>query len=167
MARSGTMLDRPHADAIPRDYNFADDLLRRFRDCRLDGEAGLYRPARHLDLSPARMRAPTQFALVLESAGIQPGERVLMCLTDTIDWPTRVPRHALCRPCRGSGQHADDRGRLPLHARRQPGARMLVVSEELYPKFEKLIARASDLPPDRIGRRPRLPHQDLEQQLEA
>src|ERR1700759_5316134 len=73
--------------AIPRAYNFADDLFRRWR------EAGWLEMAAYIDprgtwtYRQLAWRAE-QFSLVLENMGIQPGERVLMSLTDTIDWPT-------------------------------------------------------------------------------
>ena len=56
----------------------------------------------------------------------------------------RVPRRHQGRRRRGAGQHASDRGRLPLHARGRR-ARLLVVSEELLPKFAKAIETSKHL----------------------
>ena len=84
-----------------------------------------------------------RFGHVLRSLGLRREERMLMCLLDTIDWPTAFLGAIKAGVVAGAGQHAADRGRLPLHARRQPRARLLVVSEELYPKFAKAIARAA------------------------
>ena len=45
-----------------------------------------------------------------------------MCLLDTIDWPTAFLGAIKAGVVAGAGQHADDRGRLPFHAARQPRA---------------------------------------------
>ena len=76
------------AAAIPRDYNFADDLFRRFRDSGWIEQDRLYRSARHLELRRSWSSAPSGSARCCGRSGIRPGERMLICLTDTIDWPT-------------------------------------------------------------------------------
>ena len=89
-----------------------------------------------------------RFAGVLRALGIRREERVLIVLLDTIDWPTAflgclkvgvvaVPVNTLM---------TEDDYRFMLADSR---ARVLVVSEALYPRFEKLIER---------GRRPRARH---------
>ena len=124
------------ADAIPRDYNFADDLFRPFRRQAAGSKGRLYRSARDLDLRPAR-RARRAIRRVLRRRHPARGAHAdVPARHDRL--ADRLPRHDPSRARRGAGQHADDRGRLPLHAGRQPGARMLVVSQALYPKFEKL-----------------------------
>ena len=75
------------ADAIPRDYNFADDLFRRFAEKGWLGRTAYIDPRGSWTYGQLTQRA-RQFSAVLTEQGIQPGERVLMCLTDTIDWPT-------------------------------------------------------------------------------
>jgi benzoate-CoA ligase len=81
---------------------------------------------------------------VLRSLGLRREERVLICLLDTIDWPTAflgaikagivaVPVNTLL---------TEDDYRFMLADSR---ARALVVSEALYPKFAKLIEASPDL----------------------
>ena len=85
-----------------------------------------------------------RFAAALRGLGIRREERVLMALTDTVDWPTAflgclkagivaVPVNTLL---------TEDDYRFMLADSR---ARCLVVSEVLFPKFEKLIADSPDL----------------------
>ncbi len=85
---------------------------------------------------------------MLRSLGIRREERILICLLDTIDWPTAflgaikagvvaVPVNTLL---------TEDDYRFMLDDSR---ARLLVVSEELYPKFAKAIG---------ASRRPRARH---------
>jgi benzoate-CoA ligase len=148
------------ADAIPRDYNFADDLFRRFRD-----EGWLDRTAYIDPRGPCSYRQLTEralkFAAVLDEKGIQPGERVLMCLLDTADWPSvflgtlhagrvAVPVNTLM---------TEDDYRYMLA---DSGARMLVVSQALLPKFEKLVAAMPEFHLVVAGGHKELPHQDLD-----
>src|SRR6185437_5802858 len=85
-----------------------------------------------------------RFGAVLRSLGIQREERVLLALTDTVDWPTAflgclktgviaVPVNTLL---------TEDDYRFMLADSR---AKCLVVSEALFPKFEKLVGEAKDL----------------------
>src|SRR5579883_1143742 len=75
------------ASAIPRDYNFAADILKRNFDA---GRANKIAYVDHRgkytygDLA-ARVE---RFGHVLRSLGIRREERILICLLDTIDWPT-------------------------------------------------------------------------------
>jgi benzoate-CoA ligase family protein len=126
------------ADTIPREYNFDADLYRRFDDGGWLENPAYMDPRGSWTYRQLQWRA-MQFSLVLESAGIQPGERVLMCLLDTIDWPSvflgtlyagrvAVPVNTLM---------TEDDYRYMLD---DSAARMLVVSQELLPKFEKIIA---------------------------
>ena len=85
-----------------------------------------------------------RFGAALRGLGIRREERVLMALLDTVDWPTAflgclkagivaVPVNTLL---------TEDDYRFMLADSR---AKCLVVSEALFPKFEKLIARSPDL----------------------
>ena len=87
--------------------------------------------------SPTASRAS---ARMLRAKGIRREERILICLLDTIDWPTAflgalkagvvaVPVNTLMTESDYEFMLTDSR------------ARMLVVSEALYPKFATLIAR--------------------------
>jgi benzoate-CoA ligase family protein len=131
------------ASAIPRDYNFAADILKRNLD------AGRGRKTAFIDgngkYSYADLAARVdRFAYVLRSLGIRREERVLMCLLDTIDWPTAflgaikagvvaVPVNTLMTEDDYKFMLADSR------------ARMLVVSGELLPKFSNLLAASKDV----------------------
>ena len=131
------------ADAIPRDYNFAADILRRNLD------AGRSEKPAYIDHRGSYTYADLaerveRFGHGLRSLGIRREERVLICLSDTIDWPTAflgaikagvvaVPVNTLL---------TEDDYRFMLDDSR---ARLLVVSEELYPKFAKAIGAAKDL----------------------
>jgi benzoate-CoA ligase family protein len=125
------------AEAIPRDYNFARDILDRYR-----AREGLHKPA-YIDPRQTWSYGHLggrieQFAIALEF-DTRPEERVLICLLDTIDWPTvflgtlyagrvAVPVNTLL---------TEEDYRFILADCRP---RVLVVSEELYPKFAKAIA---------------------------
>ena len=85
-----------------------------------------------------------RFGAALRGFGIRREERVLMALLDTIDWPTAflgclkagiiaVPVNTLL---------TEDDYRFMLADSR---AKCLVVSEALFPRFEKLIAECPDL----------------------
>jgi len=126
------------AATIPRDYNFAADLFRRFSAAGWMDKPAYVDPQGVTSYRQLCERA-RRFGRLLEASAIQPGERVLMCLTDTIDWPTvflgtihagrvAVPVNTLM---------TEDDYRFMLE---DSGARMLVVSRDLYPKFEKLVA---------------------------
>ncbi len=131
------------SEVIPRDYNFAADILKRNLDAGrgekiafIDGN-GKYSYAELAD-------RVARFANVLRSLGIHREERILICLTDTIDWPTAflgaikagvvaVPVNTLM---------TEDDYRFMLTDSR---ARLLAVSDELLPKFSKAIGAADDL----------------------
>ena len=128
------------------------DLFGRFRDKGWLGRTAFIDP--HGSWTYAQLVERAQkFSLVLQEKGIQPGERVLMCLLDTIDWPSvflgtlhagrvAVPVNTL-----------DDRRRLPLHARRlgRADARGLAGAAA---EIREAGDGAARLPPDR-RRQPR------------
>src|SRR6185295_19659425 len=129
------LLSAATAEAIPRTYNFARDIFernnaRRNRTAYID-QSGSW------TYQQLRQRAES-FAHVLEALQVRPEERVLMCLLDSIDWPTvflgtlyagrvAVPVNTLM---------TEDDYRYMLEDSR---ARVLVVSQELYPKFANII----------------------------
>ena len=139
----------PEADAaepvgsIPRDYNFAADVLQRNlaagradKPAYIDGKRAL--TYRQLADRVAR------FGAALRGLGIRREERVLLALLDTIDWPTAflgclkagivaVPVNTLL---------TEDDYRFMLADSR---AKCLVVSEALFPKFVQLIGECPDL----------------------
>ena len=131
------------ADAIPRDYNFAADILKRNLD------AGRARKIAFIDHRGSYgygelAERVQRFAHALGALGIRREERILICLTDTIDWPTAflgaikagvvaVPVNTLLTEDDYAFMLGDSR------------ARLLVVSDELYPRLAKAIAASKDL----------------------
>ncbi len=139
------------ADAIPRDYNFAADILKRNLDAGRAGKAAYIDNRGSWTYAQLADRVD-RFGHVLRSLGIRREERVLICLTDTIDWPTAflgaikagvvaVPVNTLLTEDDYSFMLKDSR------------ARLLVISDELMPRFKKAIS-ASERPHPRhhLGR---------------
>ena len=131
------------ADAIPREYNFASDLFDRFRSKGWLDRVAYIDQRGSWTYGQLHTRAE-QFSLLLESLEVRPEERVLICLVDGIDWPATflgtlqagrvaVPLNTLL---------TEDEYRFMLtHSR----GRLLVVSEEVYPKFENLVGSIDGL----------------------
>src|SRR5580692_1700712 len=125
------------ASAIPHDYNFAADILKRNLDAgRRDKIAFIDQRGQYSygDLAERVER----FGNVLRTLRVRREERMLMGLLDSIDWPTAflgaikagvvaVPVNTLM---------TEDDYRFMLEDSR---ARLLVVSEELLPKYAKAI----------------------------
>jgi benzoate-CoA ligase len=139
------MLDtgRPSADEVPRDYNFAADILSRNLAAGRKDKIAYIDPRGQWTYGQLADRV-ARFGDVLRSLGVRQEERILLCLLDTIDWPTAflgaikagvvaVPVNTLM---------TEDDYRFMLADSR---ARVLVVSEALYPKFANLIKAAPDL----------------------
>src|SRR5882762_4587905 len=131
------------AAAIPRVYNFADDILRRNLDAGRASKPAFIDPRGSWTYGELAERV-LRFGRVLRNLGIAPEDRILLCLTDTIDWPTAflgaikagvvaVPVNTLM---------TEDDYRFMLADSR---AKVLVVSEALFPKFANLIASSPDL----------------------
>ncbi|CAN0022180.1 unnamed protein product, partial [Phaeothamnion confervicola] len=129
--------------AIPRAYNFAADILDRNLKAGRAHKPAFVDPRGSWTYGQLADRV-ARFGESLRSLGVRREERVLICLLDTIDWPTAflgclkvgvvaVPVNTLM---------TEDDYRFMLADSR---ARVLVVSEALYPKFAHLIASAPDL----------------------
>ena len=129
--------------AIPRQYNFSADILdRNLKAGRADRPAFID-PRGTWTYGQLADRV-ARFAASLRVLGVRREERVLIALLDTIDWPTAflgclkagvvaVPVNTLM---------TEDDYRFMLADSR---ARVLVVSEALYPRFQKLIGQSDDL----------------------
>jgi benzoate-CoA ligase family protein len=136
-------IDISAAPAVPRDYNFAADILARNLDAgRADKTAFIDHRGKYTYAELADRIE--RFGHVLRALGMRGEERVLICLLDTIDWPTAflgaikagivaVPVNTLM---------TEDDYRFMLEDSR---ARVLVVSEELLPKFKAAIAASKSL----------------------
>ena len=130
-------------DAIPRDYNFAADVLKRNLAAGRAGKPAIIDPRGPWTYGQLAERVD-RFGAVLRALGLRREERVLMCMLDTIDWPTAflgalkagtvaIPVNTLM---------TEDDYRFMLTDSR---ARLLVVSEALYPRFAKLIGECPEL----------------------
>jgi benzoate-CoA ligase family protein len=142
-ARAGDRGAAYPLDAVPRDYNFAADVLERNLAAGRANKVA-YIDARGTHTYGHLADRVARFAAALRGLGIHREERVLMALTDTIDWPTAflgclkagiiaVPVNTLL---------TEDDYRFMLADSR---AKCLVVSEALFTKFEKLIGESPDL----------------------
>jgi len=130
-------------DTIPRGYNFAADILERNLAAGRAGKAA-YIDARGSTTYGELADRVERFGHALRTLGIRREERILICLTDTIDWPVAflgalkagvvaVPVNTLLTE--------DDYAYMLEDSR----ARLLIVSDELYPKFAAAIAASKDL----------------------
>src|SRR5476649_93429 len=129
--------------AIPRNYNFAADILDRNLKAGRADKPAFVDPRGTWTYGQLADRV-ARFAASLRALGVQREERVLIALLDTIDWPTAflgclkagvvaVPVNTLM---------TEDDYRFMLADSR---AKCLVVSEALFPKFEKLIKECPEL----------------------
>jgi benzoate-CoA ligase family protein len=131
------------AAAIPRVYNFADDILcRNVKAGRADKPAFID-PRGSWTYGELAERV-LRFGHVLRNFGIAPEDRILLCLTDTIDWPTAflgaIKAGVVAVPVNTLLNQNDYRFML-----NDSRAKLLVVSEELYGRFAPLIKTCSDL----------------------
>ncbi len=134
---------QPSAASIPRDYNFSADILQRNLDAgRAEKIAFIDYRGKYTygDLAERVER----FGHVLRSLRIRREERMLMCLLDTIDWPTAflgaIKAGVVAVPVNTLMTEDDYCFML-----RDSRARLLVVSEDLLPKFAKAIRESEDL----------------------
>ncbi len=129
--------------AIPRAYNFAADILDRNLRAGRGGKVAFIDRRESLTYGQLADRV-ARFAAALRSLGVRREERVLICLLDTVDWPTAflgclkagvvaVPVNTLM---------TEDDYRFMLADSR---ARALVVSDALYPRFANLVGESPDL----------------------
>jgi benzoate-CoA ligase len=134
---------RPPSTAMPRDYNFAADILKRNLD------AGRAKKIAYIDDRGSYSYGDLadrveRFGHVLRSIGMRREERALICLTDTIDWPTAflgaIKAGVVAVPVNTLMTEADYRVMLE-----DSRARLLIVSEALYAKFADAIGEAEDL----------------------
>jgi benzoate-CoA ligase family protein len=129
--------------AVPRNYNFAADILdRNLRAGRANKPA--YIDQRGTWTYGQLADRVARFAAVLRALGVRSEERVLMVMLDTIDWPTAflgcLKAGAVAVPV--NTLMTEDDYRFMLADSR---ARVLVVSDSLYPRLEKLVGQGPDL----------------------
>jgi benzoate-CoA ligase len=143
-AQSAPVHAQPLApDAIPRQYNFAADILQRNLDAGRAAKPAFIDPRGACTYGDLADRVE-RFGHVLRKLDVRREERILLCLLDTIDWPTAflgaikagvipVPTNTLL---------TTDDYRYMLN---DSHARLLVVSEELYPRFADIVGACPDL----------------------
>jgi benzoate-CoA ligase len=123
--------------AIPRHYNFAGDVLARNLAAGR-GNKPAYIDSRGTWSYGQLAERVARFGNLLRGLGIQREQRILICMTDTIDWPTSflgaVKAGVVAIPVNTLLGEAEYR--IILEDSR---ARLLIVSEELYPLFANLI----------------------------
>jgi benzoate-CoA ligase family protein len=128
---------------VPRDYNFAADILDRNLKAGRAGKPAYIDPRGSWTYGQLADRVE-RFGMAVRTLGIAREQRVLMVMTDTIDWPTAflgclkagvvpIPVNTLLTEDDYRFMVADSR------------ARALVVSDALYPRFAGLIGGAKDL----------------------
>ena len=142
-ARAEAAPTRDPVGAIPREYNFAADILDRNLKAGRANKPAFIDPRGSWTYGQLADRV-ARFAGVLRARNVRREERVLIALLDTIDWPTAF------LGCLKAGVVAipvntlmtEDDYRFMLTDSR---ARVLVVSEALVPRFQKLVAACPDL----------------------
>jgi benzoate-CoA ligase len=134
---------RSGIEEIPRVYNFAADILDRNLAAGRAGKAAYIDPRGTWTYGQLAERVD-RFGGVLRSLGIRREERVLLALLDTIDWPTAFlgAIKAGIVPVPVNTLMTEDDYRYMLADSR---AKVLVVSEALFPKFADLIGSSPDL----------------------
>jgi benzoate-CoA ligase family protein len=129
--------------AVPRDYNYAADIIDRNLKAGRTGRPAYIDPRGTWTYGQLADRV-ARFAAVLRSLGVRREERVLIVLLDTIDWPTAflgcLKAGAVAVPVNTLMTEEDYRYLLA-----DSRARVLVVSESLYPRFQHLVGAAADL----------------------
>jgi benzoate-CoA ligase family protein len=137
MIAVSALLSAATVDAIPRDYNFARDLMERPRSTEELDRTAYVDVRGHWSYRQLRSRVD-QFSRVIESLPVRPEERVVMCMVDTVDWPTvflgilNAGRVAV--PVDTTLTEDDYRAVLT-----ESRARVLIVSQEVFPKFAHLM----------------------------
>jgi benzoate-CoA ligase len=139
----GPLASAAPADGAPREYNFAADILERNLRAGRGRKPAYVDPRGSWSFGQLADRA-ARFGQALRALGLRREERILLCLHDTIDWPTAFlgAIKAGIVPIPVNTLMTEDDYRFMLADSR---VRALVVSEALYPKFEKLIKSNADL----------------------
>jgi len=134
---------REKAEAIPRSYNFAADILERNLAAGRASKPAYIDPRGSWTYGVLAERV-ARFGSVLRSLGVRREERILLALLDTIDWPTAFlgAIKAGVVPIPVNTLMTEDDYRFMLADSR---AKVLVVSEPLLPKFQSLVKSSPDL----------------------
>src|ERR1019366_3856211 len=139
----GPLASAASADRGPREYNFAADILERNLRAGRAHKPAYVDPRGSWSFGQLADRA-ARFGKALRARGVRPEERILLCLLDTIDWPTAFlgAIKAGVVPIPVNTLMTEDDYRFMLADTR---ARALVVSAAIYPKFANLVKTNADL----------------------
>src|SRR5204862_1883152 len=128
---------RAAIEAIPRSYNFAADIIERNLKAGRAGKPVYIDPRGSWTYGQLADRVD-RFGAVLRKLDIRREERILLALLDTIDWPTAflgaIKAGVIPIPVNTLMTEEDYRFMLA-----DSRARVLVVSEPLFPRFAKLV----------------------------
>jgi benzoate-CoA ligase len=128
---------------VPRDYNFAADILKRNLDAGRANKTAFIDHRGKYNYADLADRVE-RFGHVLRALALRMEERVLICLLDTIDWPTAflgaIKAGVVAVPV-NTLMTEDDYCFMLEDSR----ARALIVSEELLPRFAPAIAASKSL----------------------
>src|SRR5262245_43586370 len=134
---------RAASEAIPRVYNFAADILARNLDAGRADKPVFTDPRGSWTYAQLAERVD-RFGHRLRSLGLRQEERLLLARLYTNDWPTAslgaIKAGVVPIPVNTLMTEDDDRFVLA-----DSRARLLVVSEALWPKFANLIGASADL----------------------
>jgi benzoate-CoA ligase len=79
------------ADPVPRDFNFAADLIEKNLRAGRSGKCAYIDPRGSWTYAVLADRV-ARFGNALRSLGIHREERILLCLQDTVDFPTAMTK---------------------------------------------------------------------------
>jgi benzoate-CoA ligase len=139
----GPLASAAPADGVSREYNFAADVLERNLRAGRAHKPAYVDPRGSWSFGQLAERV-ARFGHALRALGLRREDRILLCLLDTIDWPTAFlgAIKAGIIPIPVNTLMNEDDYRFMLADSR---ARTLVVSEAIYPKFENLIKANAEL----------------------
>ncbi len=130
-------------ETAPRDYNFAADILTRNLDAGRSAKIAFVDPRKSLTYGKLARRADC-FGRMLRARGIRREDRILLCMLDTVDWPVAflgaIKFGAVPIPVNTLMTKDDYHFMLA-----DSGAKMLVVSDALLPKFTEVVSECPDL----------------------
>jgi len=132
----------PHV-TIPRDYNAAWDLLQRNLQAGRAGKTAFIDDRGSLTYGELAERV-NRFGNVLVGLGVEPESRILLCLHDTVDFPTAflgAIQAGVVPVATNTLLTSNDYDYMLGDSR----ARVLIVSEALWPQFAGIVGKHKQL----------------------
>ncbi len=133
----------PPKVGFPRQYNAAFDLIARNLQAGRASKIAFIDDAGSYSYGELSRRA-NRFANAITKLGVQPEQRVLLCMVDTIDWPVAFLGCILAGVVPVAVNTlltTDDYEYMLLNSR----SRVLLVSDVLWPKLEPLMGKIAGL----------------------